>query len=122
MQKQFEESCWEKWLRLVIHILLRSLGVANIPKHHFSFTKQNINSNLNHRLSHSYNNPMIIENLTLPCLRIITSFCKWTTNVSYLTNLITTTKSRKSNIQNSVNNFIHQTLYQMRLILNMRKS
>lgn len=96
MQRQFDESCWEQWLRFVFHILLRSLSVAySKDEKSFCMTNQNYKSTQQHRYDHNNYNPLIIECLTLPCLRIINQISKWTSNMPYLTNLITTTKSQK---------------------------
>jgi len=79
MTKQ-EDSCWEMRLRLVIHILLRSLNVASVSAPLSSSSSQ---VNTKQRL----NNPVIIESLTLPCLRILNHVCKTTTNISLLSQL-----------------------------------
>ena len=86
MTKQ-EDSCWEMRLRLVIHILLRSLNVASVssPLPSQANTKQ--------RLS----NPVIIESLTLPCLRILNHVCKTTTNMALLSQIATGSGSGTTN-------------------------
>ena len=60
MQRQ-DDSCWEQRLRLVIHILLRSLNTVSGSK------------------GTRVNNPVLMECLTLPCLRILNHVCKTTT-------------------------------------------
>lgn len=94
MQKQFDDSCWEQRLRVVIHILLRSLSVANLidqqqqPASTSSMKQQ--------RQQQHYNNPIVIECLTLPCLRILNHLCKSSTNVAHITHLITSSRTQKS--------------------------
>lgn len=106
MQKSVvEDSCWEQRLRLVVHILLRSLSVAtaleqqhkqtsntnatNQPStHHKHYQHQQVNINTT--------SPVVIECLTLPCLRILNHLCKSSTNVAHLTHLITTAKAQSS--------------------------
>lgn len=99
MQKQFDDSSWEQLLRVVVHVLLRSLSVANLAdsSSHRSSRSQHKQQQ---QPSQNYNNPVIIECLTLPCLRIINNMCKLTSNVSYLTNLISTVRSQKSTASN----------------------
>ena len=64
MHKQ-DDICWESRLRLVLHVLLRSLNIS----------KQ------------APSNPVIIESLTLPCLRILNHVCKTTTNIALVSSL-----------------------------------
>lgn len=100
MQKQFDDSSWEQLLRVVVHVLLRSLSVANLlDSSHRSSRSQHKQQQQQHP-SQNYNNPVIIECLTLPCLRIINNMCKLTSNVSYLTNLISAVRSQKSTSSN----------------------
>ena len=82
MTKQ-EDSCWEMRLRLVIHILLRSLNVASVAS---PLPSQ---ANIKQLLS----NPVIIESLTLPCLRILNHVCKTTTNMALLSQIATGSSS-----------------------------
>lgn len=79
MQKQ-QDTCWEQRLRLVIHILLRSLHATE------SSHKPNSRPNTN--------NPILMECLTLPCLRIINHICKTTTNLNLLSSLASTPASK----------------------------
>ena len=77
MTKQ-EDACWEMRLRLVVHILLRSLDVASIANATSSWKGQH-----QRRLV----NPVVIEALTLPCLRILNHVCKTTTNMTLISQL-----------------------------------
>jgi hypothetical protein len=75
MTKQ-EDSCWEMRFRLVIHILLRSLNVTNLSSSNSKKLKKD-----------HLNNPVLIECLTLPCLRILNHIFKTSTNISLITQL-----------------------------------
>lgn len=90
MQKQFDDSCWEQRLRLVIHILMRSLSVSNLIDQNLA------QQNRPQRHQQHYSNPVVIECLTLPCLRILNHLCKSSTNVAHLTHLITSARSQKA--------------------------
>ena len=70
----------------VLHILLRSLNVASLA-----------NSNTKPKVNHSikYNNPVVTECLTLPCLRILNHICKTSTNLSLLSQLATSSPGLK---------------------------
>jgi hypothetical protein len=85
MTKQ-EDSCWEMRLRLVVHILLRSLNVASLSS---SSLKLKVNQSI------KYNNPVVVECLTLPCLRILNHVCKTSTNLALLSQLATSSASIK---------------------------
>lgn len=64
MHKQ-DDSCWESRLRLLLHILLKSLNANKMGA----------------------SNPIIIECLTLPCLRILNHVCKTSTSISLVSSL-----------------------------------
>ncbi len=64
VQRQ-DDSCWEQRLRLVVHVLLRSLQASRTAS------------------------PFLMEALTLPCLRILNHVCKTTTNLGLLSSLAT---------------------------------
>lgn len=98
MQRQ-DDSCWELRLRLVIHILLRSLNVAEM-----SAKVTDVDGS---KKSSRISNPILIECLTLPCLRILNHVCKITTNLSLL-NSLTTNQSKSGSNQP----IIRQSLFQ----------
>lgn len=74
VQRQ-DDAYWESRLRMVVHILLRSLNVATVR------------SSSTTALQHTANNPIVVENLTLPMLRILNHLCKTSTNVNLIVNL-----------------------------------
>jgi hypothetical protein len=89
MQKPQDDICWEMRIRLVIHLLLRSLNAASLQQN-------NNNNNNNSNKSKQYlNNPIIIECLTLPCLRILNHICKTSTNISLLNSLTSNANNNK---------------------------
>ena len=100
MQKQ-DDSCWEQRLRLVIHILLRSLNVAE------STTTTTTTGNVKNRTKHlNHSNPILMECLTLPCLRILNHVCKTTTNLTLLSSIATsTTTTITASASSSANKF-----------------
>ena len=86
MQKQ-DDTCWESRLRLVIHLLLRSLSVAESC---MSSGQPAPNGGDRKRL----NNPVLIECLTLPCLRILNHVAKTTTNLTLLSSLASSSSTQ----------------------------
>ena len=82
-----EDLCWEMRLKLVLQMFLRSLGAAS-PKNTLHRAQQL-------QLSEIYNsNPIIIETITLPCLRMLNYVCKTaTTNVIVAINKISNKKA-----------------------------
>lgn len=89
MQKQ-DDSCWEQRLRLVIHILLRSLNVAESSSSAATVTKDGSSK----ATKKTYNNPILMECLTLPCLRILNHVCKTSTNLSLLSSMASSTGTK----------------------------
>jgi hypothetical protein len=114
MQKPHDESCWEMRIRLVIHILLRSLSVASVTASSTTQTNASITSMHRKRQQQltSVSNPVIVECLTLPCLRILNHVCKTTTNISLLSSLAlqssssgnTSTTGIKTNLTSTAGN------------------
>lgn len=108
MQKQ-DDSCWEQRLRLVIHILLRSLNVAeSSSKTAATDTKAT---------KKHYNNPILMECLTLPCLRILNHVCKTSTNLSLLSSMASSAGTKFTNSQNqqqqqAVSSILRPSLFQ----------
>ena len=91
VRPQQEDTCWEQRLRLVIHILLRSLNAA-VPS-----------SSTNSKTTKQTASPLLIEHLTLPCLRMLAHICKTTTNIPLLTQLATSSTLRQINNRAGLN-------------------
>jgi hypothetical protein len=88
MKPQQEDTCWEQRLRLVIHILLRSLNAAQPTS---SKSKQGVSNATN----------IFLEYLTLPCLRMLNHIVKTTTNIGLLAQLATSSTLRQINTRAS---------------------
>ena len=101
MTKQ-EDSCWEMLLRLVVHILLRSLNVVSLTNN--SSTNRQQQQQQQQPSTPRLNNPVVIECLTLPCLRILNHVCKTTTNMALLTQLATGGNAKSGSSSSSGSN------------------
>lgn len=77
-------ACWEQQLRLVIHIMLRSLNAASLSK------EKSSNSG-------KWPSPIVIEYLTLPCLRMLTHVAKTTTNIPLIAQMVANLNLNKIN-------------------------
>ena len=78
--KPDSDTFWEMRLRLLLHILLRSLNAA--------FVVNNNSNNNSNRQELATSNPIVIEHLTLPCLRMLNHVCKVSSNAAMLGQLI----------------------------------
>lgn len=93
--QKLDDSCWEMRFRLVIHILLRSLN-ASIPK-----TSKYVN----------ISTPKVIEELTLPMLRILNHLSKTSTSLSMINNQLNQKRPPTSGLSNfniGINRFLSE--------------